>query len=116
MKWKEEGVIRAMYMKEKKKKWRKRWRSKDEEKTNQRKRQRSNDEKKMKEKMKRNERKRQRWHYRNLYMMTCLVIYLTNMSNLEKLSIYLDPLSHFNIYFVIYFLMTSHTLTTFFIF
>ena len=45
--------------------------------------------------MKRNERKRRKWHYRNLYMMACLVTYLTNMSNLGKLSIYLDPLTHF---------------------
>lgn len=29
-------------------------------------------------------------------MMICLVIYLINISNLEKLSIYLCPLNHFN--------------------
>ena len=39
------------------------------------------------------------WHYRNLRMMTCLVICLTNMFNLRKLSINLDSLSHFNTLF-----------------
>ena len=39
------------------------------------------------------------WNYCNLYMMTYLVICLPNMSNLEKPSIYLGQLSHFNTLF-----------------
>ena len=43
------------------------------------------------------------WYYRDLHMMTYFVIYLTNMSNLGKLSIYLGPLSHFNNLFLNFF-------------
>ena len=42
------------------------------------------------------------WHYCDLHTMACLIICLTNKSNLRNLSIYLGPLSHFNNYFLIF--------------